>query len=167
MKSIKVLYHGKRLKDLYPYASRFEVFKWKCYRFFRKLAIIAIAIGLVSGIAYGAFKSGSLASEAQVVYAVKEVIKEVAVVDAPILDKIAKCESGGTHYKNGQVVVNGNTNGSVDIGKYQINLSVWGATATKMGLDLAKEEDNKKFAEWLYANKGTEPWVWSKSCWNK
>ena len=80
----------------------------------------------------------------------------------PILVKISKCESGGTHFdKNGQVVINATR----DIGKYQINVPIWGKKAKEMGLDLSKEKDNEAFALWLFENKGSAPWVHSSKCW--
>ncbi len=94
-----------------------------------------------------------------------EKIVEVPVKEIPpVMKRIAKCESKGLHYWDGQVVVRANTNKTVDIGKYQIN-SIWNDTASKMGLDLTKEKDNEAFAMYLYETHGTEPWVYSKSCW--
>ncbi len=82
--------------------------------------------------------------------------------------RIAKCESGGKQFdSNGQVILHANTNGTVDVGKYQLNMSVWGKTAAQMKLNLMEEKDNETFAQWLYLNKGTEAWYSSKSCWNK
>ncbi len=101
------------------------------------------------------------------VYAEVQVVKEVSVeFKAPIMDKIAHCESSGTHKKDGQVVFKANTNGTVDIGKYQIN-SIWNKQATKLGYDLTNEADNKAFAMYLYANYGTAPWSASAKCWSK
>lgn len=100
-------------------------------------------------------------------YAVQEKIVPV-VIEAPVLERIAKCESGGNHFgKSGQVLAVGNVNKSVDVGRYQINLSVWGKVATDMGLNLFEEADNKEFAQYLYSHFGTEPWIHSKHCWNK
>lgn len=84
----------------------------------------------------------------------------------PILKRIAECESGNTHYdKNGQVLMIGNTNKTVDVGRYQINDHYQGNSATAVGLDITKEEDNEKYAIWLFENYGTEPWIHSKKCW--
>lgn len=100
-----------------------------------------------------------------------EKVKEVLVnqeISYPVLDRIMMCESGGKHIsKNGQVIVNGNKNGSVDIGIMMINDRIWGAEATKLGLNLWVEKDNREFGKYLFAKYGSEPWVWSKSCWNK
>lgn len=96
-----------------------------------------------------------------------EVVKEVTV-KAKVLERIAQCESGNSHYdKNGQVMLNGNKNGSSDIGKYQINTRIWGKKATEMGLNLAIESDNETFAQYLFNTYGSEPWIWSRPCWNR
>ncbi len=85
-----------------------------------------------------------------------------------ILQKIAICESGGSHYnKAGQVLVVGNTDKSVDIGKYQINMKHWGAKATELGLNLFDAGDNYKMAKWIFENRGTQDWEASRSCWGK
>ena len=95
---------------------------------------------------------------------VPEVMAATIEADPPVLERIAKCESGASHVdKNGQVLINATR----DVGYYQINVAIHGKKATEMGLNLFIEEDNKKFAEYLYENFGTEPWVHSKKCWNK
>lgn len=127
----------------------------------KKIYIVAILIIVLVGVYY----YGTTKSEIE--YKQVEVVKEVEI-DAPVLDRIAKCESGGNHYaKSGQVLVVGNTNKSVDVGKYQINAQIWGAKATELKLNLFVEKDNEEFAKYLYRTQGTEPWVWSKKCWNR
>ena len=103
----------------------------------------------------------------QTVFAERTTVKEVKA-HAPVMDKILKCESGGTHIdpKTGQVLQRVNTNGTIDTGKYQIN-SVHAKQATKLGLNLTDEKDNEAFAYYLYENFGTEPWYSSEKCWNK
>jgi len=130
--------------------------------FLKKVLVILLVIGA----GYSLVQAGRFIWPTTV-YAVQE--KQIIVeAEAPVLDRIAKCESGNTHFgKSGQVLMRGNTNGSVDIGIMQINVSIWGAKATELGYNLAIEKDNKEFARWLYKNYGTEPWVWSKKCWSK
>lgn len=97
----------------------------------------------------------------------KEIVREVDVA-SPILERIAKCESGGSHYDaNGQVLMVANTNKSVDVGKYQINNKVWGKKATELGFNLVVEEDNHSMAKWIFYNRGTEDWKYSRKCWVK
>jgi len=96
----------------------------------------------------------------------KEIIQIEVDRVAPILERIAKCESTAGHMKNGKVVYNKNTNGSYDIGKYQIN-TLWLQKAAELGLDLNKEADNEAMAKWIYANRGTQDWYSSAHCWQK
>ena len=87
--------------------------------------------------------------------------------EAPVLQRIYKCESGNHQFApSGQVLMKPNTNGTVDVGIAQIN-TVWFAQASKLGFDLTTEKGNKAMAEWLYANKGTSVWYSSSACWNK
>lgn len=124
--------------------------------------LIIIVMVLVT-IAY--FVGGKLTHT--IVYQTNEVIREVEL-EAPVLERIAKCESGNSHFaRSGQVLVMGNSNKSVDVGKYQINAQIWGAKATELKLNLFVEKDNEEFAKYLYRNYGTEAWVWSKKCWSK
>lgn len=97
-----------------------------------------------------------------------EVVHAAEEKAVPILDRIAECESGNTHFdpKTGQVLTVGNSNKTVDLGRYQINEHYWGAKATELGLSLYDEEDNETMAKWILANYGTEPWVHSKGCWS-
>jgi hypothetical protein len=92
---------------------------------------------------------------------------------APILQRISNCETtgnpnkAGSHWdKNGQVLMRSNVNKSVDVGLFQIN-SVWFKKATEMGLDITKEADNTKMAQWIYENRGTGDWSSSANCWRK
>jgi len=116
----------------------------------------------------GAYFGGAKFSS-KIEYRINEVEKVIEVPrNAPVLERIATCESGGKHLdKTGQVVFKANTNGSVDIGLYQINNRLWGRKATEMGLNLTVEKDNKIFAEYLYATRGTADWYLSAKCWNR
>ncbi len=165
MKPIKVMWNGKHLRDIYPHATGWQVFKYKLGKFIRKcLLVVAIIFSI-----WAVFKLGGIFNPSTIITQA-EVIKEVEV-RAPILDRIAGCESQGSaklpgkHWdKNGQVLMRSNTNKSVDVGKYQIN-TVWFAKATELGLDITLEKDNEKMALWIYKNRGTEDWYSSKKCW--
>ena len=137
------------------------MFMLKVKRFFI-LVLFWICVGAMG---FGIFMAGRYLYPTTI-YTKQEVIKEVDS-RAPVLERIAKCESKNSHFAtNGQVLVAGNTNKSVDIGRYQINSQIWGAHATEQGLNLFIEKDNEKMAIWIYKNYGTEPWVYSKKCWN-
>ncbi len=169
MELLKILYKSKRLCDAYPYgATRFQTFLWRVREFLKKLLRI-ITIGAIGfGALYGSFSLGAYFNPV-ITYATQEkIVYQDKQVDYPVMNRIAKCESGNTQMgKNGQVILNANTNDTVDVGKYQINNTVWGKKATELGYDLMTEEGNTNFAMWLYQNHGTEPWYSSASCWNK
>ncbi len=86
MKKTKVYYNGKRLKDVYVGATRREVFKYRAVRFFRRLALLTMIFGSFWS-AYQALQPDSIVYKVEA----KEVVKEI---QAPILDRIADCESG-------------------------------------------------------------------------
>lgn len=152
----RIYYMGKRVREN---NGRFSSFKIKAKIFLGKVFRLSM-LGLAL---YVAFISGRY-------IAPTETIVNVVQADSgipPVLERIAKCESGGKHFdKNGQVLMRSNTNKSVDVGKFQIN-SIWFAKATEMGLDITKEADNEKMAEWIYENKGTSDWSASFKCWSR
>lgn len=154
------------MKILKFYGNQFVgSLKQRFVQYLKKYLIVSAKVCAIAWLFTGGIFLGK--NHTQPVYADREVIKEVSR-EAPVLARIAKCESGNKHLgPNGQVIINANNNGSVDIGVMQINERIWGAEATKQGLNLWVEKDNRAFAEYLYANFGTEPWVWSKQCWNK
>lgn len=159
---LKVIYNGEFLCNVYPHATKWQVFKYKLAMFVRRVLIGSFLLGA----SYGLFMIGRVTTEPIKVYADKEVIIEVKG-KSPVMDRIAKCESGGKHTDStGQVLMRSNTNKTVDVGKYQIN-SVWFKKATELGFNITREEDNEQFAYWLYENRGTVDWYPSKDCWNK
>lgn len=148
---MKIFYNGRRIN------GRFDSAKAALKRFVRKSLLLAlIAAVLVLVFAAG----GAFYSTTTVTYA--ETQKEMP---SPILDRIANCESHGQQLnQHGQVLLNINTNGTVDIGLYQIN-SIHEAEATKLGYDLFTVEGNTAYAKYLYATKGTGDWASSQKCW--
>lgn len=98
----------------------------------------------------------------------KEEVKKIELLKE--LVPICACESTGNKNKK---PVHVDRKGNVllgvinpaDTGLCQINVKIHKKDIEKMGLDVRKEEDNIKFANWLYANQGPTPWDWSKHCW--
>lgn len=121
---------------------------------------------MIAGIKAFAQSTGSVISY--------QTVEKIVTVDSPatVMDRISHCESGGSQFgKNGQVLVKMNTSptykGTADIGKYQINLSIWGSKATALGFNLFTEKGNTDMAYWIYKNKGTGDWYLTASCWSK
>ncbi len=86
--------------------------------------------------------------------------------DAPILAKIAKCESRNRHYNSRGEVLRGEKN-TYDRGVMQINLLYHEKDAEKLGLDLHNIDDNVAYARYLYEKQGAKPWMSSSACWSK
>lgn len=90
-----------------------------------------------------------------------------------VMARIAGCESEGNakakgkqFNADGSVVTHINDNGSVDLGKYQINLTASHLKQmAKLGMNPLTEEGNEAFAKWIYENEGTGPWASSQHCW--
>lgn len=157
----KVFLNGKRLK------TKSNKMKNNINKFSK---IVAKAL-MIAAVVYGIFLLGQIAPE-PTVYENNEVIVEVEVVKevikkSAVMERIATCESSTGHYApSGQVAMNANNNGSVDIGKYQIN-TIWNKQATALGLNLTVEADNEAMAMWIYDNRGTGDWYSSAKCWRK
>lgn len=163
MKLTKIFYGNQYVKSFRVGITKWQIFKYKAKILIKRAVIASFIIGLV----YGSFHLGRATTEPVRVYADKIVEVEIKG-KSPVMDRIAKCESGGSHIEKstGQVVMRSNTNKSVDIGKYQIN-SVWFKKATELGFDVTTEKGNEAMAYWIYENRGTNDWYASKDCWSK
>ena len=97
-----------------------------------------------------------------------EIINEFSEIrhTETILETIAECESGNRQFnKDGEPLWN--SQGSSAVGKFQIMHSIHGERAEGLGLDIINsEEDNETFANILYNEHDTKPWLASKECWN-
>lgn len=126
----------------------------------------SIILALVIGGIYASRYYTIYSTPAKIIYKT-EIVEVEATSTTPVMERIAICESGNKHLgKSGQVLMVTNDNKSVDVGVMQIN-TIWFTKATELGYNLTIEKDNRAFANYLYSNFGTEPWVWSKGCWNK
>lgn len=160
---MKIFWNGKLLRQVYPHASRWQMFKFYFKRTMRQAKIVTAGL-VVMAIAFGILRE----VYPNTVYAVQEKIVQVPA-DAPVLDRIANCESKGKQLNaKGEVIVNVNTNGTVDVGKYQINMSAGHVKEmAKLGFNPLTEEGNEAYAKYLYQNVGTGPWSSSSKCWGK
>lgn len=104
MKTIKVFYHGTRLRDIYPHATKWQVLKWKITKFFRRLVLISFCIGVM----WGAFKIGSVVS-ADTVYIAENkktdttLSNKIEELKQEVVSKIKNCESNGLNEDYGLV----------------------------------------------------------------
>ena len=159
MKKTKIFFGNQHVDNMYVGISNYARFIF-LFKGAMKAGAFTCAIIWV---AVCALKAGQALENIQSIPVVHaEITVEKQEIPA-IMVRIAKCESGGNHYRNGQVLINA----TQDAGKYQINLPVWSKRATEMRLNLMNEKDNETFAIWLFENYGSEPWFSSKKCWSK
>lgn len=149
----------------------------KTFMYRLKLSLIVMGIVCLGfWVAFGGMKYGQAEAANEIV--VRNVFLPPAVVTtketmAAVMQRIAGCESEGNRHASGKqfhadgtLVTHLNANGSLDVGKYEINLTAAHLNqAMKMHLDLTTEEGNEAFAQWIYENEGTDPWSSSKACW--
>ena len=159
-KKVRFYVNGVRQRDIWLHKTKWEVFKMKVKFIFKRIILVSMFAGSI----YGAILLGANLFPVTT-YAKEEVRIEVDKT-AEVMERVAQCESGGRQYdKNGRVIINKNTNGSVDYGMYQLNDRVWGAKATELGFDIMTEKGNRDMAYWLFRNKGTAIWTHSHACW--
>jgi len=84
--------------------------------------------------------------------------------DAPIMQKIAYCESRNRQFDKDGSVIRGVVN-SKDVGIFQINERYHLSDSQKMGINIHTVEGNLEYAKYLYEKQGTRPWNSSKPCW--
>jgi hypothetical protein len=160
------IYYGRDLIGRFSCDGKKHGFLYKLGMFIKRTIIVA---GGLSALGWAVYFGSAYIPKTVYADRIVEVAKDQ---DIPILDRIIKCESNNSQFdKNGQVLVHINVQSdgtkSIDVGVGQVNVQVWGATATKMGYNLMDEKDNIAFTKWLFLNKGSVPWISSSACWNK
>lgn len=106
-------------------------------------------------------KSTELPTRAEIAALVKD-----SFSDAPIMHKVAFCESRNTQFDARGKIHRGVVN-SKDVGIFQINEKYHLKRAQKMGIDIYSVEGNMEYARILFEESGTQPWSASKPCWGK
>lgn len=92
----------------------------------------------------------------------ESIIQSVFGKDAPIMLKIARCESGIR-----KDATNKNKNGTQDRGVFQINSNTWPGY-TDIDYNWAYDaKANILVAKKIFDARGTQPWYSSEKCWGK
>lgn len=129
----------------------------------RRFIVWTVVIGIII-IAWAM----TLENETTYVFPESKKIEKVALRKELI--PICACESVGrkdgipTQFKKDGSLLVGIKNPH-DMGMCQINVMAHEKELITLGLDVTKESDNIKFANWLYEREGDRPWNPSKPCW--
>ena len=97
----------------------------------------------------------------------QDVTQQIRTVfaDAPLMVRVAKCESGLVHLKNGEMIRN--RDGSSARGVFQVLMRVHQPQMQKMGLNPERTDHYLAYVRYLYDQYGLAPWQASRHCWNK
>lgn len=117
LKKIKVFFMGQRLCDIYPHATRFQVFKYKVRNVFRKMVIFAMFLALL----VGTYKVGSFLSPRTILaenkVQVDSLPSKIEELKMDLVGRLSKCESAGLNKDDGILVFD--TNNKASIGPLQ------------------------------------------------
>jgi hypothetical protein len=176
---VKVWHMGGRLRDRvgryavekaeqgFSLAQRIEKWlyavakRWLFYPFVMA-SVLLVALYVTGGYALGKYaeaKAPKIQTTERVLVVKDETLPKILV-------KIAECESGNKHFNSDGTVIVGRKNNE-DRGRFQVNRIVWGKKAKELGYNIDTEIGNQNMAVWIFENFGSEPWVYSKSCWGK
>lgn len=142
--------------------------KWlfKLKTFIKKVSKLIGSFGLLATIIAVTFTLGQISTPEHLT---AETVTVTEHTKYPVMDRIAACESKqGQFNPKGEVVTNLNSNGSVDVGQYQINMSPEHIKeSAKLGFNVMTESGNRDYAMYIYTHYGTGAWSSSAHCWNK
>jgi hypothetical protein len=85
--------------------------------------------------------------------------------DAPIMVRVAMCESGLTHRENGELIRN--KKGSSARGAFQVMMSYHAPEMKKMGLDPRRTDEYLAYVRHLYDQQKLAPWKETRACWSR
>ena len=84
--------------------------------------------------------------------------------ESSIMLDIARCESGVRQFNVDGSILQGHINNK-DIGIFQINEFYHLDRSMALGTDIYTIDGNISYASVLYEEQGTQPWNWSRGCW--
>ena len=126
-----------------------------------KVAICSAALGVL-------LTAPTLAGEwhTQIYEPVLPVVEKTPIEIPAEMIEIARCESGLRQFDENGEVLRGKINPK-DVGIFQINEYYHLEASRALGYDIYTREGNIGYAIYLYNLQGTQPWNWSRGCWDK
>ena len=115
MKTLKVFMFGKRLKNVYPHASKWQVFKYRVARFMRKVSLFVGAIALVGlGIWAGSYFFPNTVTAINEIK-IDTLPQKVEELKAGVVAELEQCESGGYPSDRGIIIFDSNDQASIGV----------------------------------------------------
>lgn len=170
---LKVTYMGSPLCQIYPHATRFQVFKYRFAQIMRKVIIASFIIGAI----VGAYKFGNITTKPEAVYAVNEIdtsdvryTVKIEGLKKEVIEELRKCESAGYKENDGLVIFDSNSKGSFGTLQFQkatvihfykvlYNKDITGKEAVMIALDDIKSGQLAQDVAFKTKNKIGKDWV--------
>jgi len=118
-KKLKVLFYGEEMKHIYPYATKWEVLKYKTMKLIRKIGIwfsILIAVVMIGEIAICLFsKHKEVIIDKEVI--VDNLAGKILEIKKEVIDSLRACESGGYSEEDGILIRDSKE--TISIGTFQ------------------------------------------------
>lgn len=167
---LKVIYNGDFLCNIYPHATKWQVFKYRLALLTRQTLMVVFALGML----YGAFFTGRVTTSPIFVNAEdKSGIMFQSKIDSlkkETVDLIMKCESAGYSEDDGIVIFDTNAKGS--FGQFQFQKStvihfyktlygkdITGKEAVLIAMDTTKARELATKIMFETKNKAGKDWV--------
>lgn len=116
---MKIFYNGKRLKDIYPHATRWQMFKFKVRKFF-------IRTGQIAGFIFALYVAAQIGSNVfpSTVYATRDVPvnvfpQKMDELKNDVVTRLMACESGGYSEEDGIIIFDSNKQASIGQAQFQ------------------------------------------------
>lgn len=138
MKKIKVFYMGERLRDVYPHATKWQVFKFKVRKIVRRILQVVTVGGMTAGVLYFTFLAGQFSAPSYVKADTQDNLPaKIESLKKEVVAQIKSCESNGHKEEDGLIVLD--TNNKMSIGQLQFQTAtvvyyyqtLYGKTITK------------------------------------
>ncbi|MEI6532470.1 MAG: hypothetical protein WCO06_01380 [Candidatus Roizmanbacteria bacterium] len=119
-KPIKVLWNGKLLREIYPHATRWQVFKFKLKKFVRKCLIVSGVMTMAFIlIVLGVYVNPAIKCQKKIAEKDNLTLKVNDIKDKVIND-IQSCESKGHSESDGIIIFDSNKVASVGTMQFQV-----------------------------------------------
>ncbi len=145
MDKIKVTWNGEKLRDIYPYATKWQVIKFRTRRmarkalYFGKWAVIGLGLLLIAFWLGGAKYSTEVVTFKDREVVVDTLTAKINQLKGALLDDLRSCESGGAPESAGLIVFDSNKQAS--IGSYQFQIkTIQSYSSSLRGQDLTRKE---------------------------
>ena len=124
MKKLPVYWQGKKLRDVYPHASRFQVFKYRTGMFLTRLFKWTLVSSMIAGSIFASYKMGEQAAPEKITMAYQEKLvnslpEKIESLKSKVIEDLKSCESKGYKETDGIIILDSNNKMSIGLLQFQ------------------------------------------------